>query len=108
MNIAVPANGRHFMQDSANCASLVEAAAALGNAAARYRDALERLPGHPEATYNLATCLSEQADLNATDGRDAAKQEQVGVRRLMVRSDNITVIVAGVFFFRCVVGFTWF
>lgn len=90
---AAPATRRRFMQDSSCSLPPVEAAAALGNAAARYKDALERLPGHVEAAYNLATCLSEQADLNATDDGDAAKQEQVRIRRLMMRSDSITVIV---------------
>lgn len=50
-------------QDTASDLPSPEAAAALVTAAEKYREALARLPGHPEAAYNLATCLSEQAEL---------------------------------------------
>ncbi|CAM9801483.1 unnamed protein product [Ectocarpus sp. 6 AP-2014] len=50
------------LQDSASELPAPQALAALQAAAAKYREALARLPRHAEAAYNLATCLSEQAD----------------------------------------------
>ncbi|CAM9368299.1 unnamed protein product, partial [Hapterophycus canaliculatus] len=59
------------MQDSAGDLPPHQASTALEAAARRYRDALARLPKHAEAAYNLATCLSEQADLKH-DAREQA------------------------------------
>eukprot|EP00752_Nemacystus_decipiens_P011360 g10094.t1 len=53
------------IQDSASDLPPADAAIALETATQRYREALTRLPTHAEASYNLATCLSEQADLKA-------------------------------------------
>ncbi|CAM9186080.1 unnamed protein product [Ectocarpus sp. 13 AM-2016] len=56
------------LQDSASDLPAAQALAALQAAAAKYREALARLPRHAEAAYNLATCLSEQADLDLNPG----------------------------------------
>ncbi|CAM9786653.1 unnamed protein product [Scytosiphon promiscuus] len=63
------------IQDSAGGLPVAQASAALEGAAQRYREALTRLPKHAEAGYNLATCLSELADLK-NDAR-----EQVALMR---------------------------
>ncbi|CAM9771572.1 unnamed protein product [Ectocarpus sp. 12 AP-2014] len=56
------------LQDSASDLPAPQALAALQAAAAKYREALARLPRHAEAAYNLATCLSEQADSDLNPG----------------------------------------
>ncbi|CAM9367872.1 unnamed protein product [Ectocarpus fasciculatus] len=56
------------LQDSASDLPAPQALAALQAAAARYREALAKLPRHAEAAYNLATCLSEQADSDLNPG----------------------------------------
>ena len=54
------------VQDSAANLPDSQASTALKLANEKYREALRLLPGHAEAAYNLATCLSEQADLLST------------------------------------------
>ncbi|CAM9661957.1 unnamed protein product [Ascophyllum nodosum] len=60
------------IQDSAASLPPAQASGALELAAKRYREALERFPGHAEAAYNLATCISEQAALQDTYERQVA------------------------------------
>lgn len=65
-------------QDAASKLSPRQAIANLQAAEAKYKSALVTVPGHAEASYNLATCLSEQADMRGElVGADAAAGEQV-------------------------------
>ncbi|CAM9708136.1 unnamed protein product [Pylaiella littoralis] len=77
------------LQDSASDLPALQAAAALESAAQRYREALTRLPGHAEAGYNLATCLSEQADLKL-DSREQVSllRESRAVLESVIEADT--------------------
>lgn len=70
-----------LIQDGVSVMTPDAALDALHSAEAKYRNALVSLPGHAEASYNLATCLSEQADLKRElNGAEAAAGEQVTFR----------------------------
>lgn len=66
------------IQDAASKLSPGQAITTLQAAEAKYKTALISAQGHPEASYNLATCLSEQADVRGDlVGAEAAAGEQV-------------------------------
>ena len=71
-------------QDSAASLPPAQASGALELAAKRYREALERFPGHAEAAYNLATCISEQAALQDTYERQVRFLKKRGRDRDLV------------------------
>lgn len=71
-----------YGQDSAANLPDSQASTALKLANDKYREALRLLPGHAEAAYNLATCLSEQADLLST------YEDQVGFDISFIRQCN--------------------
>ncbi|CAM9811064.1 unnamed protein product [Choristocarpus tenellus] len=67
------------IQDSASSLDRGAMESSLQVAASKYRDALELVPGHAEASYNLATCLSEQADLLELEGDIPGRQIQIAL-----------------------------
>lgn len=63
------------VQDEVANFSPARSRAALEAAEAKYREALELIPGHAEAAYNLATCLSERAGAKGALGNSPAGEQ---------------------------------